>query len=83
MKTIAFTAHALKQFDALPMRIQEAIDNALDKYAISGIGDVKRLSGTDAFRLRVGEYRIIFDDDGFTVLAVQVGKRETTTYKRV
>ena len=54
--------------------------DALDVYAISGRGDVKRLVGREGFRLRVGRYRIVFDEDQTRILAIYVGKRETTTY---
>jgi len=46
------------------------------------LGDVKKLAGRDGLRLRVGRYRVIFDDDGATVLAIHIGKRETATYRR-
>jgi mRNA interferase RelE/StbE len=52
------------------------------RYATSGAGDVKRLSGRDGFRLRIGRYRVIFDEDAATILAIPIGKRETTTYSR-
>ena len=48
--------------------------------AIDGRGDVKRLQGRDGYRLRVGRYRVLFGDDGVTVLAVHIGTRQTTTY---
>jgi mRNA interferase RelE/StbE len=43
---------------------------------------VKRLSGREGFRLRIGDYRVIFDQDAATILAIYVGRRATTTYKR-
>ena len=54
----------------------------LIRYAMSGEGDVKRLSGRDGFRLRIGRYRAVFDEDVSTILAVYIGRRETTTYSR-
>ncbi len=51
----------------------------MNLYATSGSGDVKRLHGRDGFRLRVGRYRVLFAEDEITVLAVYIGKRETTT----
>lgn len=73
---------AAKQLFALPATAQDAIEVSLDRYAMTGFGDVKALVGTDSFRLRVGRYRAIFDEDRTTVLAIHVGKRETTTYRR-
>jgi mRNA interferase RelE/StbE len=82
MKTIIFTTAAARQLDALPAVARTEISEALAHYAVEGIGDVKRLSGRDGFRLRVGAYRVIFDEDAATILAVYVGRRATTTYKR-
>jgi mRNA-degrading endonuclease RelE of RelBE toxin-antitoxin system len=49
-------------------------------YAIDGRGDVKRLQGRDGYRLRVGEYRVIFDETRSIVLALAIGRRQTHTY---
>ncbi len=82
MKTIVFTHQAAKDLDNLAADAREAVTDGLSLYAISGRGDVKRLQGSDLFRLRVGRYRVIFGEDCCTVLAIYVGKRETTTYRR-
>lgn len=82
MKTIVFTRDAAKQLDALPLEARISITDALADYAINGVGDVKRLSGRDGFRMRVGSYRVLFDEDAMTILAIYIGKRATTTYKR-
>lgn len=80
MKTIVFTSAAAKQFDALPTRAQLAIELALTRYAVDGHGDVKRLVGRNGYRMRVGEYRVIFDETLMTILAIDVGRRATHTY---
>ena len=54
----------------------------LHRYAITGEGDVKSLRGRDGFRLRIGSYRVIFDEDEVTILAIYIGRRATTTYRR-
>ncbi len=82
MKTIVLTHRAAKELDNLPADARMAVTTALSDYAVSGAGDVKALSGRAGYRLRVGRYRVIFADDGVTILAVYVGKRETTTYRR-
>jgi mRNA interferase RelE/StbE len=82
MKTIVFTAAAARDLDALPQPAREDVSEALIDYAVSGKGDVKRLAGRDGFRLRIGRYRVIFDEDAVTILAIYIGKRETTTYRR-
>lgn len=82
MKTVILSSAAAKQLDALPPAAQDQVVDALGAYALTGIGDVKRLSGRDGYRLRVGRYRVLFSEDRITVLAVYIGKRETTTYGR-
>ena len=82
MKTIILTHAAAKDLDGLPTEARVAITNALNNYAISGAGDVKRLQGRDGFRMRVGRYRILFDEDSRTILAIYIGKRKTTTYRK-
>lgn len=46
-------------------------------------GDVVKLKGTDAFRRRVGDYRVIFtiDFDHAAVGIIDVLRRTTTTYR--
>ena len=81
MKTIIFEKPAARTYDSLPDEVRQSIELALHRYAISGIGDVKPLSGRAGYRLRVGGYRVIFDQDACTILAVYFGKRDTTTYR--
>lgn len=82
MKTIILTHAAAKDLDALPREGREQVEGALIRYASTGEGDVKQLSGREGYRLRIGRYRVIFDEDRLTILAIYIGKRETTTYRR-
>ena len=82
MKTIILTLSAAKDLDALPRDAREQVEGGLHRYAMTGQGDVKALQGRDGYRLRVGSYRVIFDEDATTILAVYIGHRATTTYKR-
>lgn len=43
---------------------------------------MKQQTGRQGYRLRIGRYRVLFDEDRLTILAVYIGKRETTTYRR-
>ena len=81
MKTIVYTPLAAKQLDALPNAGRLQIESDLENYAMTGTGDVKKLSGRDGYRLRVGRYRVIFDEDVTTVLALTVVKRDSQTYR--
>ena len=82
MKTITMTAAATKDFFGLPEQVQDAIDAALERYAAQGLGDVVALKNSTFRRLRIGRYRVIFGEDQTIILAVYVGKRETTTYTK-
>jgi mRNA interferase RelE/StbE len=81
MKTIVFASRASKELDALPNDAKQAVEDALDQYAIYRRGDVKKLRGRENdFRLRIGRYRVIFTEDTMTVLAIYISKRDSTTY---
>jgi len=56
-------------------RIINAIRNLAEKPRPSG---VKKLSGRDAWRLRVGGYRVIYEihDDQLFVLVISIGHRK-------
>lgn len=82
MKTIIYTVTAAKDLEALDSGARKQVEAGLDQYALTGRGDVKALVGQDLYRLRIGRYRVIFDEDRATILAVYIGKRETTTYRR-
>jgi len=82
VKTIILTLSAAKDLDALPRDARERLEAGLHRYAMTGQGDVKALQGRDGYRLRIGSYRIIFDEDASTILAIYIGRRATTTYTR-
>ena len=68
----------------VPAADQRRVMAALDAMQSDPLaGDVIKLAGQNAFRRRVGNYRIIFDID-FKALAVDVldiQRRTTTTYR--
>lgn len=80
MKTIVLTHAAARDLDCLPQRARSDVSSALNAYSMSGRGDIKKLKGRDGYRLRVGEYRVLFSEDRSTILAIYIGRRTTTTY---
>lgn len=82
MKTLILSIAAAKDLDKLPADARHQVSEALIGYAVTSTGDVKMLKGRAGYRLRVGRYRVIFDEDQNTILAIYIGKRETTTYSR-
>jgi len=63
-RQVLLSGPANRTYSDLPDRVRQRIHSALTQLASSGRGDVKRLRGTrgreDLFRLRVGDYRVIF-----------------------
>jgi len=45
--------------------------------AINGLprGDVKKMQGEDGFRLRVGDFRVIYDEQGHILYIIRIGNR--------
>src|ERR1700732_532924 len=82
VKTIILTLSAAKDLDALPRDAREQVEAGLNRYAMTGQGDVKALQGRDGHRLRIGSDRVSCDEEATTILAIYIGRRATTTYKR-
>lgn len=61
MKRILFRPQAAKDLERLEDRQRDLVEEAIEKFARSGLGDVKMLSGSvREYRLRVGDWRIRF-----------------------
>jgi mRNA interferase RelE/StbE len=82
VKTIILSLSAAKDLDALARDARGQVVAGLRRYAMTGHGDVKALEGRDGYRLRVGDYRVIFEEDAATILAIYIGRRTTTTYRK-
>ena len=76
---------AKKELTALPKRDQRPVGLAIDSLADNPRPEgVRKLTGTeDAYRLRVGDYRIVYQiaDNVLTVFVVRVGHRKDV-YRR-
>ena len=86
MKTVEWHNRARKQMKKIPKQYQEAIFNDIDQLAdfpnCKSL-DIKPLKNHRYdYRLRVGKYRILFDDqETIQVIAIQeVKKRDGRTY---
>jgi|HubBroStandDraft_4_1064222.scaffolds.fasta_scaffold991569_1 mRNA interferase RelE/StbE len=81
---VAVSNRARRNLKRVPAADQQRIMAALDDMGSDPLsGDVVKLAGQDAFRRRVGNYRIIFQID-FKALAVgvlDIQRRTTTTYR--
>jgi mRNA interferase RelE/StbE len=75
VKRLAYSRSALKALSRLPDEIRADLKGKLARFVETGAGDVKRLTGRPGWRLRSGDYRLIFEDSGDTILVHAVGHR--------
>lgn len=69
---ITYTKAAVKVLRRMPANTARAIRTKIESYAADPTAlanNVVKLQGRTGYRLRVGDWRVIFDEDG-TVLAV-------------
>ena len=73
--SILFTETADKQLQKLSKDVQKRIIATLKRCQVRPYTHVKKLVGSDYFRLRIGDYRAILDiiDNKLVVLVVEVG----------
>ena len=80
MYRIEFTKTAIKRLRRLPRNLVERIDKKLQALAVDPYGpqsNVKKLSGRPGYRLRVGDWRILYEvnDDTVTILVLDIDTR--------
>lgn len=77
MKQVEWTEPSLTDMAALDKGITRRIKQAVERFAATGAGSVKKLQGIDPpeYRLRVGDYRVRFELDGETIRVLRVRNR--------
>jgi len=66
-----------EQLRALPKDVRYAIGSKINRLQNDLSGDVKKLKGfTNKYRLRVGDYRVLFELEGRRVVVYDVGDRK-------
>lgn len=84
MNSVNWTIKAVKQLSKIDRSQQPAIRDAVGELAhMPDCQNVKKLTNHEAaFRLRVGNYRVLFDYDGAIriVTIEEVRKRDERTY---
>jgi mRNA interferase RelE/StbE len=79
MKQIAFSREAFKTLTHLPANGAKLIRAKIEQYARSPTSlanNVRMLKGEAGFfRLRVGDWRVIFREDATTIAIVRIGSR--------
>ncbi len=71
-RQVRWTARARKDLKRLDRKTRDRIIAAVDDFASTGRGDVRRLKVTrePTYRLRVGEWRVIFTIEKWLIILV-------------
>lgn len=78
MKKIAYSKPARIALDRMPANEAKRIRGKIEQYAAdpaSQQNNVKRLQGRPGFRLRVGDWRVIFDEGDHVLDIIAIGAR--------
>jgi mRNA interferase RelE/StbE len=74
---IEFKPRALKDLQALPKSTQQRIVVKIEGLADNLAGDVKHLTNfTPEYRLRVGDYRVLFEVEGNNLIMYRILHRK-------
>ncbi|MGO8764284.1 MAG: type II toxin-antitoxin system RelE family toxin [Limisphaerales bacterium] len=74
---IEYGASALEDLDRLPQHERAQILRKIERLENGLHGNIKRLHDSDAdFRLRMGDYRILFDIEGDVIVIRRIGNRK-------
>ncbi|QOG05133.1 type II toxin-antitoxin system mRNA interferase toxin, RelE/StbE family [Aureimonas sp. OT7] len=80
MKAISYTTRALRSLSRMPRNVATRIQAKVEQFAAdpaSLANNVKALKGeiSGTYRLRVGDYRVIFNEHGVVLVVLKVGHR--------
>lgn len=72
-----FKPRALKDLQSLPVEVQSRILEKIEILQDNLTGDVKRLTNfTPEYRLRVGDYRVLFEIEGEVAVIYRIKHRK-------
>jgi mRNA interferase RelE/StbE len=74
---IEWTETALDDMAGLDRSVAHRVKKAVERFSESGAGDIKRLQDVDPpeYRLRVGDYRVRFNQSKDTIVILRVRNR--------
>jgi mRNA interferase RelE/StbE len=73
---VQFKPRAVRDVERLPSRIQAQVLARIEEMSDDLKGDVKRLTNfTPEFRLRVGDYRVLFEVEEKTIVIYRIHHR--------
>jgi len=73
---VTFEKAAVRTLRKMPAKDRDAMIAKLETFATTGAGDVKKLKGSDDYRLRHGDWRAIFEIAGNIVVVRIAHRRE-------
>jgi len=74
---IEYASSAIRDLDALPAKIRNQVIRKIERLHAGLHGNIKRLQDDDfTYRLRMGDYRILFDVEGELIIIRRVGHRK-------
>jgi mRNA interferase RelE/StbE len=81
MYSIEYTAEARKTLRKLPVNVSMLLVQKIIQLSVSPnelANNIKALNGVDAFRLRVGDYRVIYTklNDKMIINVIKIGHRK-------
>jgi mRNA interferase RelE/StbE len=75
--SIQFKPRAVKDIESLKSKFQSRIINKIEEMSDNLKGDVKHLTNsTPEFRLRVGDYRVLFEIEDGTIIVYRIRHRK-------
>jgi mRNA interferase RelE/StbE len=78
MKQISYTKSAIRALRRMPANAAKLIRTKIEAYAQdpnAQVNNVKPLKGREGIRLRVGDWRVIMDDQGNVLAVLDIGPR--------
>ena len=78
MRQVSYTKSAIRVLRRMPVNTATLIRSKIEAYArdpASQANNVKALKGRDGIRLRVGDWRVIMDDQGNVLAVLEIGPR--------
>ena len=80
MRELKYTKSAIRALRKMPVKTSALIIAKIEAYAKdpeATNNNVKTLRGRQGFRLRVGSWRVIMDDDGNVLAVLDIGQRRS------
>lgn len=73
MFQIVYSKKAVKFLKKQDVPTRKRLVTAIEKLPLEG--DIKKLQGVDGYRLRVGDFRVLFDVNGIIIDIIEIGNR--------